>query len=208
MISHEHKCIFIHLPKVGGATIEHELTGYSWHLTKVNGLKAQHEPAISLKDHYSDWWDGYFKFSFVRNPWNLLVSNYLWAKREYRGGPPNPPLTAKTLKHFILNIEKEVKRANFLGRKSKAIWACDQYSFLSDSGGRICMDYIGRLENFEKDFSYVTEKIGVISKKLPHKNKNKHKHKHYTEYYDDETRQIVAEKYAKDIEYFNYEFGD
>ena len=48
MISHEHKCIFIHLPKVGGATIEHELTGYSWHLTKVNGLKAQHEPAISL----------------------------------------------------------------------------------------------------------------------------------------------------------------
>jgi len=67
------------------------------------------------------------------------------------------------------------------------------------------LDFIGRFENFDQDFSYIKEQISLSDDIKPEK-LNSSKHGPYQNYYDDELRRMVAEKYARDLEIFNYDF--
>ena len=142
-----------------------------------------------------------FKFVFVRNPWDRLLST--WKDK----------IVKQWSDEYHEDFHKwRIKRYEKYKNKEFNFFVKD----VIPSGGRhtelMCnlfdrnVNFIGRFENLEKDFNIICDKIGIPRQELPHKNKSKHKH--YTEYYDDETREIVAEKYAKDIEYFGYKFGD
>ena len=71
--------------------------------------------------------------------------------------------------------------------------------------GKIAVDFVGRFENLDADFQVICEALGINPvPKLPHFNPGEHRP--YQEYYDDETRAIVADVYADDIETFGYTF--
>lgn len=213
MISHKRKCIFIHIPKVAGGSIERLITGKGWCGEHRNGLKIQHEPAYSLQDVHSHNWAEYFKFSFVRNPYDLLFSNFIWSnarkspKNKIRINKVSKMRLTESFEYFINNVEEQVKPAHFLNKKSKAVWGCHQYDWLCDKEGNLAMDFVGRFEGLHNDIRLIKLKLGIPKVvKLKKENKTPKCNKHYKDYYTPEMIDMVKVKFAKDLEYFQYKF--
>jgi hypothetical protein len=244
MICNEYKCLFVHIPKTGGQSVEHvfvDLLGLSWKrrsklllLANKNPLKGPPRLAHLSAQEYlthdyitSELFDSYFKFSFVRNPWDRLVSEY-----NYRY------VNTYDFKTWLLREFPEPKDDCY--KKSLGYYnhVIPQYDFLYDTDDNMLVDFIGKFENFQQDFDHVCSKINLPKTTLPFKNaslsssknstkftdrflkslritkpqqnsslKHNFDKKKYTEYYDDETKDFVSLKYQKDIDSFDYEFG-
>ncbi len=191
-----HRCIFVHVPKTGGMSVTKALFGNSsgGHRTVAEYKQIFGEPTFS----------NYFKFTFVRNPWDRLVSGYFYLKY------------GKTAKIDREWAERHLSRYNDFGAfvrdwvTPKNIYTekhlRPQCTFLCD--GRLAheVDFLGRFENLRDDFGHVRRILGGIGSDLEHLNASKRYD--YRQYYTDETRAIVAEAYRTDIELFGYEFDD
>ena len=185
MVCHERRFIFAHVPKTGGNSIKQalNLTGH------------QHDPVSWEQSKYPD----YFTFAFVRNPWDRYNSAF-WYLRAGGLGPVNGQDQIFKRNH-IKDLTFKQFTQKWKDKQPPIIHFKPQTYFVDKE-----IDYIGRVETMQKDFDNICKIIEIPTQIVQHKNTTKHKH--YTEYYDDETKQIVAKKYAKDIEYFGYKFGE
>ena len=134
-----------------------------------------------------------FSFSSIRNPWARVVSAY------HKGGWESKRAEYPT----FISCVNAIREDSISCPASK--WHVTPLCRHLVRDGELIVNHLIRIENIQEDFDTLCDKIGIPHQQLPHKNKSKHKH--YTEYYNDETREIVAQKYARDIEYFGYKFG-
>jgi chondroitin 4-sulfotransferase 11 len=205
IISHKHKFIFVAIPKTGTSSIESLLGDFS--TTKSHN---KHDYLHQINNFNTD---EYFSFCFVRNPWQRQLSTYFYYIKMIKFWDEHPDSKSEWIEIYNCYIKTLEGCDTFRDWVEKLYsnkwleyhtWDPIQLIWANE------VEYVGSFESLQEDFDTICDKIGIPRQKLPHENKSKHKHKHkhYTEYYDDETRQIVAEKYAKDIEYFGYKFGE
>lgn len=185
--------IFIHIPKCAGVSVNKALYGNlaGGHATYNYYTKVFNPNEIST----------YFKFTFVRNPWDRLVSAYFFLKK---GGFNNKDKEwfDKELSQYSTFEEFIIK---WLSKENIEKWHHfrPQCSYICDYMGEIKVDYIGYLENINNDFEFIKNKLGL---KVDLPNNNKSEHASYKKYYTLETQKIVSEIYDQDIKMFGYTF--
>ena len=194
----------MHINKCGGTSISRYLNTV-WPLAGTDS-QANHcrlEDTLQLDKRNAF----YFKFAFVRNSWDRLVSIYHYRVLTNQTQLGKRPIPFK-------DWAKKICERDPFYYNSQLMFAT-QLHYLTDEKGDMLIDYIGRFESLQQDFDTVCDKISASQgpflprqerQGLPHINATKHQH--YTDYYDDEIRQIVAETHKEDIEYFEYEFGE
>ena len=203
IISHSKKFIFIHNYKVAGISISAVLSRYEplyWVRTALRRMGVrqyypalanypQHAGALVVRDligerRFSD----YYKFTFVRNPWDWQVSLYHYMRQS------------KT--HYQHELVQGFSFDDYINWRvhDDLQLQCTRFS---DQNGDILADFVGRFENLEADFEKVCGELS-IGMRLPHKNRSRHTA--YRDYYTDRTRALVQEAFARDIDLFGYEF--
>ena len=162
MINHEHKFIFIHIPKCAGMSIGKTLT----ELTKPKddephyGTKWNYE---GFKIHHDEFdekiWEEYFVFTFLRNPQDRLFSQEYGYKEP--GTHPTNGSIIDISDHYGEWIHYPGQRGFLQGQYSNGI---DKRPYIN---------FYGKYETLQEDFDYVCEKIGLPKTKLPHSNKSR-----------------------------------
>jgi len=163
MLSHEHKCIFVHIPKAAGISIEQVFLDalgldFAHRDSLLLGIANRDGKGPKILSHLTareyvecgyvsqGTFDAYFKFTFVRNPYDRVYSFY-----KYLG--------YARLVSFETFILHELPR--LFGDPRLDYFIKPMSSYVYDESGTRFVDYVGKLETIDEDFGQVARRLNL-----------------------------------------------
>lgn len=146
----------------------------------------EHMPAWRVREQIGEaTWNAYFKFCFERNPWDKVVSYYLWKKHGQQ----------KSIPAFREYVLEKTRRLPMDGR-------------LYFDGDCSMMDHVYEFKALIPQTRELFEKLDLdFSGELPREKTGiKVDRKPYRDFYDEETKAKIAEIFAREIELMGYTF--
>ena len=199
--NHSYKFLFVHIQKTAGSSI-------SDFLLKHKGSRRLGKTHSFISDYAIP--EGLFRFAFVRNPWDRLVSWYTMMISNNHISNDFRDYILKNASSFskfldctaIINEGRSGYAPDGIDYRKSITF--NQLDFITGKDGKIAVDFIGRFERLQEDFNTVTQRIGLQRTGL--KRINTFDRRHYRKYYSDADAEKVGIMYRRDIEFFNYSF--
>jgi hypothetical protein len=216
LISYSHKFIFFHIAKAAGSSIKEALKSYAQEPEKFKINRPPRMLGDKINPFYEIWesslwqakardvkkelpaevYNSFYKFAFVRNPWDWQVSYYHFILKEKTHIRYE---LVKSMDSFEKYLEWVINTKNPFPKGTNKL----QREHITDSEGKLIIDFIGRYETLETDFNDVCQLLNLQTS-LPHLNTSKHRN--YQEYYNAKTIKLVEEHFQEDIALFGYTF--
>lgn len=216
LLSDRYRFLFVHIAKTGGTSVRAALGRLRWRdplyylawpchrLSHLTGHRTatkfpRHARIIAAREMLpEEYFASLFKFAFVRNPWDLQVSSYHHIRRER----PHLVDGHDSFEAFLRwKLDPQRPYQYHIDTSIQL-----QSDYLVDLHGKVLVDYIGHYERLADDFATICSRIGVALPSLPHKRKATDRGKDYRAYYSDESAELVARHFSRDIELLKYRF--
>lgn len=206
IVSHLHRYVFVAMPKTGTHSVRQALREHlgpddieqvglfvnkRFPFDEVAQIKHGHLSVRQVRPYLGDAvCDGYFKFTFVRNPFDRFVSYCAFMTRQHGAFERDPQGT--------------MRRILFELRPMDHVHFQPQYTLLTNDADALEMNFIGRVERMQDDYDAICAKIGIPGRALDKVNSSKRGD--YRQYYDQALIDGVSELYRRDLELFDYSF--
>jgi hypothetical protein len=187
IVSHAHRFVFAQVPKTGGISMRAALEPFADGQDAVL-RETTHETLPQLLARMPQL-SGHFKFAFVRNPWDRLVSFHAYAREKLR--PTFPQMQDVDFGGMLRLLDRDTP------------WMRPLFALRGQADHVRGADFVGRFEDIDSDFARVCAQLDIRAA-LPRKNASRHGA--YAGHYDAWGRDFVARRYADDIAQFDYAF--
>ncbi|RVE81806.1 sulfotransferase family 2 domain-containing protein [Sinorhizobium meliloti] len=207
-ISLQKQFIYFVVPKTGSATLRKALSQYI-DIKRPTEHFSEHVPIKRfLASSHADLTRDFFKFSFVRNPYDRLYSGFrqdvLAAYKLKHWEESKKPIFDRIGEDFNRYVIEYVTRADI---RNDPFWICfcpmHEFTHLN---GRLFVDFVGKTETLWDDIRKL-EKILKLecaeTEDLNVRNPSRSELK-YIEHYSPEVIEIVNGLYSDDFRYFGY----
>jgi len=205
--------VFVEVPRTSTTSVREELAqkfgplyagnfrDRAWH--GVRGIR-QNTPAGVIRAQLgASVWQSLFSFALVRNPWDRMVSLYHLRRDTLHDLPPEV-----TFREYILKFNSPCY-GDWCSPFARPMYYLAAHEWVSDGTGQVIVSYVGRYETRDRDLATIGRRIGFPelggSLRL---NCAPRSHAHYSRFYDDDTREVVARVFRRDVELFDYRFDD